>query len=214
MAEEIRVEQKTCSRTDIGFMPRSTQGLAVVGRKLYFMGGLEADRDTDSAAHWVLDLDEWAKGSAEWTAAAPMPGPRNQFGMVVLGGKIYAMGGQFHHDSMQLDQARVDIYDPRSDSWSSGPALPKGHSHAEGGTFVHGGRIYMVGGHTTPEGGKKSMEAEILSFAPGGQWEVVAVLPTPLSSPAATIIDGKLYVCGGSRNGRGVQAEMWVLSAP
>ena len=59
-----------------------------------------------------------------------MPDPRNQFGTVTFDEKIYAMAGQFHHDSGQLDQARVDIYDPKTDSWSSGPALPHGHSHA------------------------------------------------------------------------------------
>ena len=193
---------------------RGGGGLALLGRKLHYFGGLRADRDTDSPDHWVLDLDEWAKGAAQWTNAAPMPEPRNQFSTVVFGGKIYAMGGQFHHDSMQLDQARVDIYDPDTDSWSSGPPLPKGHSHAEGGTFVHGGRIYIVGGHTTPDGGTKSIDPDILTLSPGGRWEVVAKLPMPLSSPAATIIEGKLYVAGGSPNGRLVQGDMWVRDAP
>ena len=193
---------------------RGGGGLALVGRKLHYVSGIKADRDTDATDHWVLDLDEWAKGSAEWKNLAPIPVGRNQFSTVVLNGKIYVIGGQFHHDSMQLDQARVDIYDPKTDSWSSGPALPKGHSHAEGGTFVHGGRIYMVGGHTTPEGGSKSIDPDILSLAPGGKWEVVGKLPMPLSSPAAAIIGGKLYVAGGSPNGRSVQADMWVTNAP
>ena len=193
---------------------RGGGGLALLGRKLHYFGGVMADRDTDSPDHWVLDLDEWAKGSARWKNAAPMPEPRNQFSTVTFGGKIYAIGGQFHHDSMQLDQPRVDIYDPGTDSWSSGPALPKGHSHAEGGTFVSGGRIYMVGGHTTPEGGTKSIDPGILALTPGGQWEVVGKLPMALSSPAAAIIGGKLYVAGGSPNGRNVQADMWVRRAP
>ena len=143
-----------------------------------------------------------------------MPEPRNQFSCVAFSGKIYAIGGQFHHDSMQLDQDRVDIYEPETDSWSSGPSLPKGHSHAEGGTFVHGGRIYMVGGHTTKKGGTKRIDAGILALAPGGQWELVGELPMPLSSPAAAIIGGRLYVAGGSPDGRSVQADMWVRSAP
>ena len=193
---------------------RGGGGLALVGRKLHYMGGVKADRDTDAPDHWVLDLDEWAKGSARWTNAAPMPTPRNQFSTVTFEGKIYAIGGQFHHDSGQLDQARVDIYDPKTDSWSRGPDLPKGHSHAEGGTFVSGGRIFMVGGHTTPKGGRKSIDPDILALAPGGQWKVVAKLPMSLSSPAAAIIGGKLYVAGGSPNGRRVQAKMWVRSAP
>ena len=196
---------------------RGGGGLALVGRNLHFIGGLEADRDTDSADHWVLDLEAWRRlggGSVQWQNAAPMPTPRNQFSTVTVDGRIYAIGGQFHHDSEQLDQARVDIYDPATDSWASGPPLPKGHSHAEGGTFVHDGRIYVVGGHTTPEGGTKSIDPDILALTPGGAWELVGRLPVPLSSPAAAIIDGKLYVAGGSLDGSSVEARMWATDAP
>ncbi|HIA47702.1 MAG TPA: hypothetical protein EYN96_06965 [Candidatus Hydrogenedentes bacterium] len=193
---------------------RGGGGLALVGRKLHYIGGLKADRDTDSPDHWVLDLDDWAEGSARWANAAPMPVPRNQFSCVTFQGKIYAIGGQFHHDSEQLDQSRVDIYDPETDSWSEGPSLPKGHSHGEAGTFVHGNRIFMVGGHTTAKGESKKIDPDILALSPGGQWELVGKLPMPLSSPAAAIIGGKLYVGGGSPNGRSVQADMWVRSAP
>jgi len=193
---------------------RGGGGLALVNRRLHYFGGLKADRDTDAGDHWVLNLDHWAEGSAEWTDATPMPEPRNQFSTVVVDGKIYAIGGQFHHDSEQLDQPRVDIYDSKTNSWSHGPPLPKGHSHAEGGTFVHNGNIYMVGGHTTPEGGRKSIDPDILRLVPGGEWEVVAKLPMSLSSPAAAIIGGKLYVGGGSPNGRSVQADMWRCDAP
>jgi N-acetylneuraminic acid mutarotase len=193
---------------------RGGGGLALVGRKLHYMGGVKTDRDTDAADHWVLDLDDRAKGSAQWEKAAPMPAPRNQFSTVTFDGKIYAIGGQFHHDSQQLDQARVDIYDPKSDSWTRGPELPKGHSHAEGGTFISSGRIFVVGRHTTPTGGRKSIDADVLMLESGGEWKAVAKLPMPLSSPAAAIIDGKFIVAGGSPNGRSVQAKMWVRKAP
>ena len=194
--------------------PRAGGGLAVLDGKLHYFGGLMADRDTDSGDHWVLDMEDWARGSASWFHAAPMPVPRNQFSTVVFDNKIYAIGGQFHHDSEQLDQPRTDIYDPQTDSWSSGPALPKGHSHAEGATFVHDGKIYMIGGHTTPAGGSKSQDPDILSLARGGQWQKVGELPGPLSSPAAAIIRGKLYVAGGAQGGSVVQSKMWVSPAP
>ena len=44
--------------------PRAGGGLTLVGRKLHYIGGLMADRDTDAADHWVLDLEAWAGGSA------------------------------------------------------------------------------------------------------------------------------------------------------
>ncbi len=194
--------------------PRAGGGLALVGRKLHYFGGLKADRDTDAADHWVLDLDDLAGGSATWRNAAPMPDPRNQFSAVSIGNRIYAIGGQYNHDSQQLDQPRIDVYDAETDSWSRGPDLPKGHSHGEAGTFVHERRIVMVGGHTTPAGGRKSIDPDILVLEPGGEWELLGKLPMPLSSPAAAIIGGKLYVAGGSATGRGAQAKMWVADLP
>ena len=194
--------------------PRAGGGLARVGRKLHYLGGLKADRDTDAEEHWILDLDHWASRSASWRNAAPLPVPRNQFSTVALGTRIYVIGGQFHHDSEQLDQPRVDIYDTETGCWSRGPALPKGHSHAEAGTFVHSGRIYMVGGHTTPAGGGKAVDPDILVLRPGGDWELLGKLPMPLSSPAAAVIGKRLYVAGGSKDGTSVQARMWVSDLP
>ena len=194
--------------------PRAGGGLAVIAGKLHYFGGLMVDRDTDSSDHWFLDLEAWALGSAEWSEAAPMPVPRNQFSTVVFDEKIYAIGGQFHHDSMQLDQPRVDIYDPATNSWSRGPDLPKGHSHAEGATFVHNDQIFMFGGHTTPAGGTKSTDRDILRLAKEGGWEKVGELPVPLSSPAAAIIQGNLYVGGGALAGSQVQGKMWTALPP
>ena len=193
---------------------RGGGGLALVGRKLHYMGGVKADRDTDAANHWVLDLNAWEEGETRWFSAASLPEPRNQFSCVTFEGRIYAIGGQFHHDSVQLDQARVDIYDPATDTWTSGPPLPKGHSHAEAGTFVYDGQIYIVGGHTTEPGEMKQVDGDILALSSDGQWELVGVLPMPLSSPGAAIVDGRLYVAGGSPGQSKVQADMWVRRAP
>lgn len=194
--------------------PRAGGGLAIVDRELHYFGGLMPDRDTDSPDHWVLDLNAWKNGNGEWRDAAPMPTPRNQFSTVTFQEKIYAIGGQFNHDSQQLDQARVDIFDPASGNWSSGPALPKGHSHAEGATFIYDNKIWMIGGHTTPAGGTKSQDPDVLNLSPSGRWEKVGELPNPLSSPAAGIIDGVIYVGGGASGGSTVQAQMWMAPVP
>ncbi|MDA0792146.1 MAG: hypothetical protein O2780_22145 [Proteobacteria bacterium] len=196
---------------------RGGGGLARIGRKLHFISGLMEDRDTDAEDHWIMDLDEYAEGRGEWRAeGAPMPTPRNQFSTVVHKDKIYLIGGQFHHDSCQLDQPNVDIYDPVTDSWSRGPDLPYGHSHSEGGTFVHDDKIYMVGGHFTREGDHKRMDPDILRLDLNGgtEWELVGVLPVPLSSPASRIIGDEFFVAGGSLNGGSVQPKMWVTGAP
>ena len=194
--------------------PRAGGGLALVGRKLHYFGGLKADRDTDSGDHWVLDLDEWAAGSAAGRTPHPCPTRANQFSAVTIGKHIYAIGGQYNHDSQQLDQARVDIYDAETDSWSRGPDLPKGHSHGEAGTFVHEGRIVMVGGHTTPAGGTKSIDPDILVLEPGGEWELLGRLPMPPVIARRRDHRRPLYAAGGSPTGRGAQSKMWVADLP
>ena len=189
--------------------PRAGGGLALVGRRLHYFGGLKQDRDTDAADHWVLDLD--ATGSpAKWKSAADMPAPRNQFGTVTHQGKIYAIGGQFHHDSTSgkpaLDQARVDIYDPATDSWSSGPELPIPHSHSENSTFLHKGRLFVIGGRSV-----NRVEAAIWVLSAEGKWSRFGTLPVPLIGPAARIIAGRLVVAGGAPRGYDPQSRVWAL---
>ena len=192
---------------------RAGGGLARLGDKLHYVSGLMEDRDTDSPDHFVLDLKEWAgNGHALWTKAAPLPVPRNQHSIAELNGMIYIIGGQFNHDLQQLDQVMVDVYDPQSDSWSEGPPLPVAHSHSEGATFVYGDRIWMVGGHSTPEGGKKGFCGNVVTLREGGEWEVTCHLPKPISSPASRIINDKLYVAGGW-DGRMDDDKEW-LSSP
>jgi CubicO group peptidase (beta-lactamase class C family) len=187
--------------------PRAGGGLALVGRRLHYFGGLKADRDTDSSDHWVLDLSA-AGGPTKWTTAAAMPAPRNQFGTVVHKGKIWAIGGQFRHDSRNgkpaLDQTRVDLYDPKADSWSPGPALPIPHSHSENSTFVHEGRIIVLGGRSV-----NRVLADIWAFSRDGKWSRIGKLPVPLIGPAARVVVGRLVVAGGAPGGFDPLSAVW-----
>jgi N-acetylneuraminic acid mutarotase len=193
--------------------PRGAGALQRIGDRLHYISGLMVDRDTDSPDHFVFDLAEWrSSGTGGWSKAAPLAVPRNQHSIATLGGKIYVIGGQFNHDSQQIDQDRVDIYDPETDSWSEGPTLPVPHSHSEHATFVHKDRIWMIGGHSTPEGGKKGFCPNVVTLREGGEWEITCHLPKPTSSPAAGIINDRLYVAGGW-DGRMDEEKNW-LSSP
>lgn len=184
--------------------PRAGGGLALVGRSLHYIGGLMSDRDTDSSDHWVLDLE----GSGNWTNAAPMPVPRNQFGTISRDGRIYLTGGQLGHDSRNgqpgLDQTRVDIYDPSTDSWSAGPDLPRPHSHAEGSTLLSAGRIFVIGGRSETRN-----ESTIWVLPREGEWSLFAELPQSLTAPAAGMLDGLLVVAAGAPSGSTPHAMVW-----
>jgi predicted esterase len=189
---------------------RGSGGLAIVGRKLHYIGGLTKDRNTCSPKHWVLDLE---KSDAEWTDAKPMSKGRCHFGTVTFEGKIYVIGGMYHHDKGQADLPLVDIYDSKTDSWSKGAQLPTGHTHAEGATFVHQKRIYFMGG-MAQVGKRRWIDNNITVSTPDGGWKHVGRLPRNLSAPAAGVIGDKLYLAGGSLNGGHPQPGMWVCSVP
>ena len=83
----------------------------------------------------------------------------------------------------------------------------------------------MAAGHTTPDGGTKGFCGNLLTLVEGGEWELTAKLPKPMSSPASRILDGKLYVIGGwdGRTQKGTtigdkkwlsSPEVWVADAP
>lgn len=192
---------------------RASGGLALVGRRLHFIGGLTKDRDTCSAKHWVLDLKALVKGDARWEEARPMPKGRCHFGTATLAGRIYLIGGMYHHDSRQVDRPLVDIYDPKTDAWSRGENLPTGHTHAEASTFVHDGRLCFLGG-MAQVGRRRWIDNRITVLSPRGAWEHVGQLPRPLSAPAAGVLGGKLYLAGGSPNGATPQPGMWVRPVP
>ena len=122
--------------------PSGSAPAAFYDNKIHYFGGIESDKTTDVADHYVLDLDNLAAG---WTTAAPMINPRNHHSAKVVNGLIYAIGGQLGHDGPKLDVTTMDVYNPVTDSWSELAPLPIARSHFEPGTTVHNGKIIIVG---------------------------------------------------------------------
>lgn len=100
--------------------PRSSHDVVALGDKLFVVGGWTMDGEAGN--HWpdsmlVLDL---AGSEPAWTSL-PQPFQRRALIAAVHRGKLYAIGGFDPHDK---PSRRVDIYDPASGAWSSGPELP------------------------------------------------------------------------------------------
>jgi N-acetylneuraminic acid mutarotase len=173
---------------------RGAGALVLLGRELHFIGGLLADRRTDSGDHWVLELD----GGAEWRSAAALLQPKNHHVAAAVDGKIYVLGGQLGHDQVHFegpweDLDTVHVYDPESDAWEASGRMPKPLSHVEPSTFVANGRVVIMGGrallHET---------AAAWAFSPGdGTWTSLPPLPAPGRGVIAALIDGTVYTAGG-----------------
>lgn len=180
--------------------PRGGGALVCFARQLHYFGGFASDRQTSPGDHWVLELD----GGTTWTPAAPMPRPRGQMAAVAVGGFIYAIGGQFGHDSSVVDVDLVHRYDPATDSWTQVASLPYPRSHFEPGTFVWNGRIVIVGGrNNTAKPFRRTIIHDVTMYDPVADvWLALPPLPQGLLAPAAAAFGSQVVVTSGSIDDR------------
>jgi len=136
--------------------------------KLYVFGGFggvgdytEDPRDPENSLKEAAEIQSWSRSLASverydpatdtWTERAPMPRPRQEMGAALgADGRIYVVGGAYSFGN-PLPVDDVDIYDPQTDSWSTGPSLQHPR-RALAVVAAPDGRIYAIGGHSIRSG--------------------------------------------------------------
>ena len=165
--------------------PRFLPAASVVDGKIYVIGGGSRSQLA------VPTVEEYDPETDTWTRKADMPTPRHGLSTSVLNGKIYAISG-FDGTNM----ATVEEYDPASDTWTKKADLPTLRSHVA--TQVVDGKIYAIGGWDLIE----SIHTEFSSVAvydpASDTWTKKADMPTARWSPASGVINGKIFVMGGT----------------
>lgn len=186
--------QSNTFATDLPKLPSARGGgaLVAVGRVLHFFGGSDAARK-DAAQHWQLDLDQLGGG---WVALAPLPLATNHVAGAVVGGKIYAIGGQQNQDSAAVQRAEVQVYDPATNAWTARAPLPLARSHTTSSTFVRDGRILVLGGL----GPGNRVISRVDRYDPvTNTWSALASLPAGrLSGVSDVLPDGRILFATGS----------------
>ncbi|MDC4226888.1 MAG: hypothetical protein MPW15_22265 [Candidatus Manganitrophus sp.] len=131
--------------------------------------------------------------SGEWSIKAPLSAPRSHPAVAVYDGKIYSFGGGGPaFKSLNLSE----VYDPKTDRWSSLRPMPTLRSGAMAATI--GDAIYVIGGgFKKPDGKFKFLTTVELYFPKEDRWETGPDLLQPHDYPASTILDGKIYIIGG-----------------
>jgi len=129
-------------------------------------------------------------GGSAWSTLTPLGTARQEVAVAELDGKIYVIGGI---NSTPAFLSSVEIYDPDTDSFSAGPALPFLLHHTTANAV--GGKLYVIGGWSdffaTPRDIVLELDPQV------GNWVARASMPTARGSPAAAVLDGKIYVAGG-----------------
>ncbi|MBO6635038.1 kelch repeat-containing protein [Parvibaculum sp.] len=161
---------------------RAGHGFVAVGDRIYALSG----RGSGASRVWAYNPIE-----NDWSATGDaMPSPRVAAAYVEVDGRIYVIGGLVN--GVATD--RVDIFDPASGRWQSGPRLPSprsGHVAA-----LMDGRIHVTGGELRRPP-RTYGDHFVLDLA-SGSWSKAPPMPTPRHGAVAAASGDKFVVVGGS----------------
>ena len=145
----------------------------------------------------------------EWKILAHMPDGRQELATAVLNGKIFAIAGLDETQPVGQPTNTVNIYNPATNTWAPGPALPIVNHHNAAATAA--GKLFAFAGQSR----------FTYMYEPAtNSWTQVATMPLGQSlTPAAGVINDKIYVAGGNPTGNLLQiydpaTNTWSTGAP
>ena len=129
-----------------------------------------------------------------WSKKSDIPTPRHDLSGGVLNGEIYAIGGG--REAGPIFLPTVEVYNPTTDEWTKKADMPSAKICSAVG--VVDGKIYVIGGTMDLTFAGISTVEEYNPVT--DTWTQKADMPTPRSniSSAGSVVDGKIYVIGGT----------------
>ncbi len=121
-----------------------------------------------------------------WVSKAPIVDARSDFGIAVVNGKIYAIGGQGYNGVLSSNEE----YDPASDKWIRKQPMPTPRS--DFGIAVYQNKIYCIGGRAYTY-----TDVNEVYDPATDTWETKAALPSPVDLLSANTVNGVIYVVSG-----------------
>jgi N-acetylneuraminic acid mutarotase len=200
-----------------GAVPRNQYGpVAAVGGKIYVIGGVYLagapilQRPGDSAATLKCegsnyeatgtretgDVQAYDPATDSWTYVAALPSPRAGGAAAVLDGKIHLIGGGNYQGQAWDDLENHLVYDPATNAWSSLAPMPSTRVAPALVTDAAGGKIYAIGGWDSSTQ-NPSGRNEVYDSATN-RWTTKPPMPTARSDVGAALLNGLIYVMGGS----------------
>ena len=133
---------------------------------------------------------------------ADMPTARYNFGTCVVGGKVFAIGGEVDKFG-DISIATVEVYDPKTDTWERKADMPTARSGVS--TLVVDGKIYAIGGAEMKKfqagpgwGYSVKLLPVVEMYDPiADTWIQKADMPAPRGG-GTCVVDGKIYLIGGA----------------
>lgn len=173
--------------TSNGSQPTARHEAAYVefGGLFYLMGG-----------RGPRPVDRYDPVAKTWTNLGSPPIQMHHFQPVVWGTEVYvvcAFEGNFPNET---PIANIYTYDPATNNWQIGPAIPAGRNRGAAGVVVYDDFIYVAGGNTLGHNGGYVPWLDRYDPATN-TWTQLADAPHARDHFTAAVIGNKLYAGGG-----------------
>lgn len=136
----------------------------------------------------------------EWTRVETENAPtaRHENAFVEVDGRFYLLGGR--------GDRPVDIYDPDTGRWTTGPAPPFQMHHFQ--AVAHNGDLYVVGAWADDYPRENGLSHVYVYDTDANEWRKDAPIPPGRrrGSGGAVVHDDKIYLVGGNVGGHGPHA--------
>lgn len=180
---------------------RHENGYVQSGDKFYLVGGRS-----------IKAVQAFDPVAGTWASKGLPPIELHHFQAVELNGLIYVLGaftGVYPHET---PVPNVYIYNPVSDKWILGPAIPQARRRGSAAAVVHNNKIYLMCGIL--DGHWTGHVPWVDEYDPStNTWRTLADAPRARDHFHAQVINGKIYVAGGRRTS-GITNQVFQLTVP
>ncbi len=173
--------------------PRQMLAAASDGKLMYTVGGTTGNAD-------LATVEAYDPAAKTWTPLAGLPQPRSDLGVAIVDGRMVAVGGI---SSGQVLKS-VSVFDLMTKTWAGLPDMATAR-HAMAVAAVEKS-VYAIGGSTAAGDDQSVSSAEALKLParriqPAAQWRSLPDAPTARLMMAWAVVDNKIWIMGGLRNG-------------
>lgn len=173
--------------------PRQMLAAASDGKLVYAVGGSTGTAD-------LAAVEAYDPAAKSWTRLPDLPQPRGDLGVAIADRRLVAVGGQSAGQVLKS----VSVFDLTTNAWAGLPDM----GAARHGMAVDavGQAVFAIGGSSEVGDGQATSSAEALQLParriqPAAQWRSLPDAPTPRLMTAWTVLDDKIWIVGGLRDG-------------
>ncbi len=190
---------------------RSGAKAAVVAGRIYVLAG-RVGKDRQAVNLTTLKVVEMYDPETDtWVRKQDMSRRRAAFGIGVVAGKIYAIGGTVDFQpEVPWRVDLVEVYDPATDTWTKRADMPTRRRAVK--AVVIRDTLYAMGGSGwPPAGGGGPFLGTIEVYEPRiNRWTKRADMPNPRTVFSTVVVADKIYLTSGMQAGDGRLAPVEV----